>query len=287
MNSKFFGETTFTIYSGCVQHIGGEQDCLGYKCEFCHTYYGESNDVHIDGKKNNYESISSNGFCDRCNIFVGKEIKAGETYAANWNGVEYIKFVPTVSDNYVVTVETQESVNKYDGFSLYLYDEKLNYIYEYNAMGSTLIETINFEEGKVYYLYAYNFNGYAIDITVECETHKGTVQTCYGYVCDACGGYFGEALGHDIITDEYKAPTCTETGLEEGQHCSRCDDMTVAQEVIPAIGEHIDTDGDTMCDHGGEQLTCGDCLRPVHGDTLIDNFVCWIVMLINLIKTMF
>lgn len=45
------------------------------------------------------------------------------------------------------------------------------------------------------------------------------------------------ALDHDIIIDaDYVAPTCTETGLTEASHCTLCDDMTVAQEVIPANG---------------------------------------------------
>ena len=46
-------------------------------------------------------------------------------------------------------------------------------------------------------------------------------------------------------------------------------------------------DGDKMCDNGGEQLTCEDCGRPVHEDTLVQNFICWLVMLVNLIKSMF
>ena len=45
---------------------------------------------------------------------------------------------------------------------------------------------------------------------------------------------------HNIVTDEAKAPTCTATGLTEGKHCTRCDDKTVAQEVVPALN-HKDT----------------------------------------------
>ena len=43
------------------------------------------------------------------------------------------------------------------------------------------------------------------------------------------------ALGHNMIVDEAKDPTCTETGLTEGSHCSRCD-YKVEQEVIEALG---------------------------------------------------
>ena len=45
---------------------------------------------------------------------------------------------------------------------------------------------------------------------------------------------------HNIVIDEAKAPTCTETGLTEGQHCTRCDAMTIIQEEVPALN-HKDT----------------------------------------------
>ena len=41
---------------------------------------------------------------------------------------------------------------------------------------------------------------------------------------------------HVIVTDEKTEPTCTETGLTEGSHCSVCQTVIVAQEPIPAKG---------------------------------------------------
>lgn len=93
-------------------------------------------------------------------------------------------------------------------------------------------------------------------------------------------------LNHDIVIDEYVAPTCTETGLTAGQHCSRCDDMTVEQEVIEKLS-HTDEDGDGVCDIGGEQLTCPDCGRKAHDDSLAQNLICLIIMFINLIKLIY
>ncbi len=47
-------------------------------------------------------------------------------------------------------------------------------------------------------------------------------------------------LEHDIVIDKAVEATCTETGLTEGQHCSRCDTATIEQEVVPALN-HKDT----------------------------------------------
>ena len=44
------------------------------------------------------------------------------------------------------------------------------------------------------------------------------------------------AIGHTPVTDAAVAPTCTETGLTEGSHCSVCNEVLVAQETVPALG---------------------------------------------------
>lgn len=60
--------------------------------------------------------------------------------------------------------------------------------------------------------------------------------------CETCGDFQlvdkVPELGHDMVVDEGKEATCTETGLTEGKHCTRCDDETVIQEVIPELGHN-------------------------------------------------
>ena len=67
----------------------------------------------------------------------------------------------------------------------------------------------------------------------------------------------GDPKNHTVEVDAAKAPTCTDTGLTEGKHCSVCNTVLVAQEVVPAKGhtEVVDTAKAPTCTETG--LTAG------------------------------
>ena len=70
------------------------------------------------------------------------------------------------------------------------------------------------------------------------------------YVC-ACGDiYVGDCvstLGHTEVIDAAVPATCTTTGLTEGKHCARCNEVIVAQQTV------------AMVDHDYVNYICMDC----------------------------
>lgn len=58
-------------------------------------------------------------------------------------------------------------------------------------------------------------------------------------------------LGHQVVTIEGSAATCTETGLTEGSVCSVCNDVVKKQTIIPAFGHSEETIKGTVA--------CTDC----------------------------
>lgn len=64
------------------------------------------------------------------------------------------------------------------------------------------------------------------------------------YKCANCESSYVEDLPpqHTSTIDKAVSPTCTTTGLTEGEHCTACGEIIIAQNVIEALGHNETTD---------------------------------------------
>lgn len=89
-------------------------------------------------------------------------------------------------------------------------------------------------------------------VTVDAACEKDGSVTV---ICTDCQDVLSitvlPALGHNIVKDSGRPASCEGSGLTEGQHCTRCNDKTVALQTIPALGHDIIIDE-------GRRATCED-----------------------------
>ena len=83
------------------------------------------------------------------------------------------------------------------------------------------------------------------------QWNNGVCALCY-YSClhswsDGTCRHCGVECSHEEETTPAKAPTCTETGLTAGTHCSVCGAVLAAQTEIPAKGHTFSGNTCTVC----------------------------------------
>ena len=98
------------------------------------------------------------------------------------------------------------------------------------------------------------------EVAAGCLTDGYTAKYACANNCGKTeGGVKIPATGHTEEVDAAKAPTCTETGLTEGKHCSVCKEVLVKQEVVDALAhnyEVTDFKNATCTEDGYVTYTC-------------------------------
>lgn len=71
---------------------------------------------------------------------------------------------------------------------------------------------------------------------------------------------------HTVVVDKAVEPTCTETGLTEGSHCSVCNEVLVSQQEIPATGHTYDavTTGNNVCTVCEHEITQEEIVKKLY-----------------------
>ncbi|MBR5644799.1 MAG: leucine-rich repeat domain-containing protein [Salinivirgaceae bacterium] len=99
-----------------------------------------------------------------------------------------------------------------------------------------------------------------------------TIPVCVSadYSSETWCGFTNLIKGHNKVTDNAIAATCTETGLTEGSHCSYCGKVFVAQEVIPTLDHTygIAITAPTCTAVGYKTHTCSVCEYTYNSDTV-------------------
>ena len=94
----------------------------------------------------------------------------------------------------------------------------------------------NYRKGSsVYYI-----GTYTVDFVFDTNhRHTWVDATCTEPKhCIGCGASEGSAIGHNEVVDKAIDPTCTQTGLTSGSHCSICGVVTKKQNTLSALGHY-------------------------------------------------
>ena len=163
-------------------------------------------------------------------------------------------------------------------FSVCVALEKIDIPYKVTSIGSNAfsnclaLKSVTLPKGiTIIESYTFYRNQALTDIYycgTESEWNSITIKSNNDSVANATIHYDCEAIcTHNIVIDNRKEPSCSETGLTEGSHCSICGSILVKQEVIPTTdhNEVVLPSRESTCSEVGltEGLQCSVCKKII------------------------
>lgn len=209
------------------------------------------------------------GFCLVNNIDLNN-VEVCENYAFYNTSLKYIIIPENLQriDNISIATDCSVKVLNPDCIFSFSANSFLNYditIYGYeNSTAQQFAENNTKSNLNITFipLTEYEEKHNYIGVTVEPTcTEKGYTV----FTCSKCGDSYTDdytdALGHNIVIDKAVSETCTENGLTEGTHCSRCSEIIKAQETVKATGHtFIQTVVEPTCTNQGcKTFVCSKC----------------------------
>lgn len=207
-----------------------------------------------------------------------------------------VEFTVTLSNGDKEVFTSDELKSYYGGGSPYDEDEQIHYFgWDYVYVGKYVLKVSydttvkgdhHFVDGTDVTFTIGNVSS-TLSITTKKEEHSHnystavTEPTCSDsgyttYICECGDSYvsdYTEVLPHTEIIDAAKAATCTETGLTEGKHCSVCNEVLVAQEIVEKLAhkEVVDSAVEPTCTATGlsEGKHCSVCNDVIVAQTTV------------------
>ena len=117
----------------------------------------------------------------------------------------------------------------------------------------------------------HSFSEWEITIQPSCVENGQLTRSCNS--CEFSESAPIVAIGHIEVIDQAVSPTCTIDGKTEGKHCGVCNEIILAQTLVPAMGhiEVIDEAVSPTCVTDGktEGKHCSACDKTILAPTLV------------------